>query len=180
MTLQRTFQTFGFLVPLVACTVNGEAQRPVVVAAVGQAVEGISAEAAQRLSSDALRGLPVVVRTGSSGGSAAVIAEMVRTRLTERSVPLEVACPAKCLEVTLVELDMESTNQAAAGKLLPVNAGALAGLAGLPRTPGDGENLAAGHARALLVTFAVRDGNRYAGRQQMTTIVAIARPLGAR
>jgi hypothetical protein len=160
---------------LAACTAAGEAQRPVVVtAALGKVVEGISAEAVQRQAGDTFRGLPLVVRSGA-GGAETVIAEMLRTRLTERGAQLEVACPAKCLEITLVEFVMEATGQAAPGQLLPVNAGTIAGLSGLPRAPSEREKLAAGHASALLVTFAARDGNRYNGRQQIVAVVALAK-----
>src|SRR5262249_23700280 len=150
-------------------------QRPVVTAAVGKVVEGLANETTQRRASDALRSLPIVVRSGGVQGAEAVIAEMLRTRLTEGGIAVEVACPANCFEVNLVEFVTEATGQAAAGQLLPVNAGAVAGLSGLPRAPGGREALPAGHACALLVTFASRDGNRYLQRQQIVAIVAIAR-----
>jgi hypothetical protein len=142
-----------------------------VTAAVGKVVEGLASEVGQRQATEMFRGLPVVVRGGTHSAEA-VIAEMLRTRLTERSIPVEVACPAKCFEITLTEFVMEATGQAAAGQILPVNAGAIAGLEGPPLSPR--ESLAGGHASALLVTFAVREGNRYGGRQQQVAIVAIA------
>jgi len=173
MKQKRTLCALGTSALLAACTATGEPQRPVVVAAVGKVVEGLATEAMQRQASDAFRGLPLVVRSG--GGAETVVAEMMRTRLTERGAPLEVACPAKCLEITLVEFVMEATAQAAPGQLLPVNAGSVAGLSGLPRAPGERQNLPPGHASALLVTFAARDGNRYNARQQLVAIVAVAK-----
>jgi len=175
MKQKRLLCGLGMPVVLAACTATGEPQRPVVVAAVGKVVEGLATETMQRQASDAFRGLPVVVRTGGGNGAETVVAEMMRTRLTERGAPLEVACPAKCLEVTLVEFVMEATGQAAPGQLLPVNAGSVAGLSGLPRAAGERQSLPPGYASALLVTFAARDGNRYNGRQQLVAIVAIAK-----
>jgi hypothetical protein len=176
MNLKRTLVTLALFFPLVACTATGEAQRPaIVVAAVGKVVDGITNEAMQRVASEAFRGLPVVVRNGAAGGGETVIAEMVRTRLIERNAPVEVACPAKCLEITLVEFLIEASPQTPAGQLLPVNAGVIAGLGGLPRAPGERDTLTAGHANALLVTFAARDGNRYTGRQQIVAVVAVAK-----
>jgi hypothetical protein len=160
---------------LAACTATGDAQRPVVTAALGKVVEGLAVEATQRQATDAFRGMPVVVRSAGSGGAEAVIAEMLRTRIAERGAPLEVACPAKCLEITLVEFVMEASGQAGPGQLLPVNAGTIAGLSGLPRGPSEREKLAAGHASALLVTFSARDGNRYSSRQQIVAVVAVAK-----
>lgn len=177
MRRQRALGAWCLFAALAACTATGEAQRPAVVtAAIGKVVEGLAAEAMQRQASDAMRGLPVVVRNANTSGAEAVIAEMLRTRLVERGVPLEVACPAKCLEVMLVEFVMEATAQAAPGQVVPVNAGNVVGLSGLPRAPGERETLAAGHASALLVTFSARDGNRYASRQQVVAIVAVSKP----
>jgi hypothetical protein len=175
MNRKPRLAALGAAAALAACTATGEAQRPVVTAAVGKVVEGLANETTQRHASDALRALPVVVRSSGAHGAEAVIAEMVRTRLTEGGVAVEVACPAKCFEVTLVEFETEASGQAAAGQLLPVNAGAVTGLGGLPRTPDTRQTLAAGRASALLVTFASRDANRYLQRQQLVAIVAIAR-----
>jgi hypothetical protein len=175
MSRKHALSALCLFAVLAACTATGEAQRPVVTAALGKVIEGLAAEAIQRQGSDAFRGLPIVVRNAGSGGAEAVIAEMVRTRVAERSAPLEVACPSKCLEITLVEFVMEATGNAVPGQLLPVNAGAIAGLSGLPRAPSERENLAAGHASALLVTFSARDANRYSSRQQIVAVVAVAR-----
>jgi len=175
MNRKLRLAALGAAAALAACTATGEAQRSAVTAAIGKVVDGLANETTQRHGSEALRALPVVVRSGGVHGAESVIAEMVRTRLTEGGVAVEVACPAKCFEVTLVEFETEATGQAAAGQLLPVNAGAVAGLGGLPRAPDSRQSLAAGRASALLVTFASRDGNRYLQRQQLVAVVAIAK-----
>jgi hypothetical protein len=172
MSQKRNLVVLGLTSMVFACTATGEAQRPIVTASVGKVVEGLATEIGQRQAAEALRGLPVVVR-GGANATESFIAEMLRTRLTERSIPVEVACPAKCFEITLTEFVMEATSQATAGQILPVNAGAIAGLEGQPLSPR--ENLSAGYASALLATFSVREGNRYSGRQQVVAIVAIAR-----
>jgi hypothetical protein len=179
MKAMRKLAVLGWFAVLAGCTATGEAQRPAVVAAVGKVVDGLAAEAAQRHASDAFRGLPVVVRNAGPGGAEAVVAELLRTRLVERGVPLEVACPAKCLEITLLEFVMEASGQVTPGQLLPVNAGTIPGLAGLPRTPGERDHLLPGLANVLLATFAARDGNRYGSRQQTVAIVAVTRPAQA-
>jgi len=177
----RRLGALGLTAALAACTAPGEAGRPAqVVAAIGKVVETLATEAAQRQASDAFRGLPIVVKTAAASGAEVVIAEMVRTRLTERGAPLEVACPAKCLEVTLVEFVAEASAQVSPGQVLPVNANAVAGLSGLPGARSDRGILASGQASVLLVTFAARDGNRYTVRQQAAAIVAIARAADAR
>jgi hypothetical protein len=166
----------GCFAALLACSATGEAQQAaVVVAAVGKVVDGLATEVTQRQSNDTLRALPVVVRNAAPNGAESVIAEMLRTRLIERGVVVEVACPAKCFEVSLVEFVAQAGAQATAGQLVAINAGTISGLDGAPRAPGDKETLAAGLASALLVTFAARDGNRYGTRQQIVAIVAVAR-----
>src|SRR5262245_46443275 len=119
MYRKRALSALGAAAVLAACTGTGEAPRPVVTAALGKVVEGLAGEAIQRQGSDAFRGLPIVVRTVGAGGAEPVIAEMMRTRVAERGAPLEVACPAKCLEITLVEFVMEAGDKVAAGQLLP-------------------------------------------------------------
>lgn len=173
-TKRRMLSALGLFAALSACTATGEAQRPAVSAAIGKVVEALAGEATQRQSSDAFRGLPVVVRAGAASGAESVIGEMLRTRLTERGAAVEVACPAKCLEISLVEFVADAGGKVSPGQLLTVNAGAIAGLSGLPRSPRDNDSLAVGETNALLVTFAGRDGNRYSGRQQLVAIVAVA------
>jgi hypothetical protein len=173
MSRTRRISALGVFGVLTACTMTSEAPRAVVVAAVGQVVEAIATETTQRQGTEALRGLPVVVR---SAGPELVIAELLRTRLVERATAVEVACPAKCLEISLLEFVMETSAPPpnTVGQLLPVNAGAIPGLSGPPRAPNE-RGLAPGHASALLVTFATRDGNRYSGRQQLVAVVAVAK-----
>lgn len=182
MKFVRRVGVIGCFAVLSACTAPGDAQRPAVVAAaVGKVIESLATEATQRQASDGFRGLPLVVRNSGASGAGAVLAELLRTRLVERGLPLEAACPAKCLEITLLEFEVEATGQAAPGQLLAVNAGAVTGLTGLPRAPGSRGRLAAGEASALLATFAARDGNRYNGRQQLVVVLAVARsPESAR
>jgi hypothetical protein len=173
-TKQRMLGALGLVAALSACTATGDAPRPTVSASIGKVVEALAGEAAQRQSNDAFRGLPVVVRTAGASGAEAVIGEMLRTRLAERGAAVEVACPAKCLEISLVEFVADAGGKVTPGQLLTVNAGVIAGLTGLPRSPRDKESLAVGQIDALLVTFAGRDGNRYNGRQQVVAIVAVA------
>jgi hypothetical protein len=158
---------------LAACTAPGEAQRPPVVAAVAKVVDGLAAELQQRLATEAFRGLSIVVRNGAGEGTETVLAEILRTRLTERGATVEVACPAKCLEITLVEFVSEAAGALAPGQLLSL-AQAQAALPGLPR-PGGSAPLTAGQAGAVLATFAVRDGNRYSLRQQVVAVLALAK-----
>jgi hypothetical protein len=164
---------------LAGCSAPGEAQRPgAVAAAVGKVVEALAAETSQRANAETFRGLPVVVRTMGTGAAEAVIAEALRTRLVERGSAVEVACPAKCLEVSLLEFVVDAAAQPAlsAGQVLATG-GAAPPITGLPRTERD---LATGQAAALLVTFAARDGNRYNARQQVVAVVAVAGAPAAR
>jgi hypothetical protein len=166
----------------VACASPGEAQRPPLpqqqqqtVEAVGKVVDRLAAETAQRLATDAYRGLPVVVRVSTTDGAGVepVVAEFLRTRLVERNIAaVEVGCPARCLEITLLEfgLDPIAAGGLIAGELLPVAAGTVPALGGLARAPGGG---AGEHApvTGLLVTFSARDGNRFTARGHVVAIV---------
>jgi hypothetical protein len=159
---------------LAACGATGEAQRPVhVVDAVDKVVDALAGETAQRQASEPFRGLPVVVRS-TGGGADAVVAELLRTRLVDRGVPVEAACPAKCLEVGLLEFitDASGTRPLRAGEIVAMAAGKP--LPGLPRAATDAGPLGAGRASALLVTFSAREGNRYGARQQIIAVLATA------
>ena len=144
----------------------------VVVADIGKAADALAADTQQRQSAEPFRGLPVVVRAASNEGAEGVLAELLRTRLIERGVPLEVACPAKCMEINLVEF---VTRAPAAG-----NAGDVVALTAKPaltsalRVPGVAA-LAAGEASAAFVTIAVRDGNRYTTRQHLIAWLGVAK-----
>ncbi len=162
-----------------ACSAPGEAQRaPIVVAAMAKAVDGLASEAQQRLGTEVFRGLPTVVRNGAGEGTESVLAEMLRTRLVERSVAVEVACPAKCLEITLVEFVADAgAASPAPGQVVPMKGEWPT----LPRLAAAGTPLAAGQASAVLATFAVRDANRYGARQAVVAVLAVAKsPEGMR
>lgn len=174
MNVNRRFAAALLFAALAGCTAAGEAQRAaVMIAAVAKVVDGLAAEVQQRLGTDPFRGLPVVVRNGASEGAETVLAEMLRTRLTQAGVAVEVACPAKCLEITLVEFVIEATNALAPGQLIAPTAAPTA-LPGLPRPAGSAP-LAAGQASAVLATFAARDANRYSARQQVIAVLALAK-----
>jgi len=156
-----------------ACTATGEPPRPArVVEAVAKVVDGLANETAQRLATDAFRGLPVVVRSVGSG-SDVVVAELLRTRLVERALPVEVDCPAKCMEVGLLEFVSEAAGPRtlAPGQLLATGP-SVSGYSGPAH--GDLGDMKPGRASTLLVTFSVRDGNRLSVRQQLIAVLAVA------
>jgi len=66
MSQRRNLVVLGLSALLFACTATGEAQRPIVTAALGKVVEGLATEIGQRQATEALRGLPVVVRGGAN------------------------------------------------------------------------------------------------------------------
>lgn len=101
-------------VGIAGCAATSDAQpsRPAqLVEAVGRVVDSLAAEVAQRLATDPYRGLAVVVRTTGHGAEPAV-AELLRTRLLERGIAVEVACPARCLEVSMIEFAAEAASDA--------------------------------------------------------------------
>jgi hypothetical protein len=157
---------------MAACSATGDAQRPpIVVGAVAQAVDGLVAETQKRLATESFRGLPVVVRNGSGDGTESVLVEMLRTRLVERSVAVEVACPSKCLEITLVEFFADAGAAAPVpGQVLPIKPDWPT----LPRSAA-GPPLSSGQVAAALATFATRDANRYGVRQPVIAVLAIAK-----
>jgi hypothetical protein len=160
---------------LASCMATGEAQRPaVVVAALGKAADAVASETQQRQSNEPFRGLPVVVRSGAPEGTETVLAEMLRTRLVERGTAVEVACPAKCLEITLTEFVTEAAAVPGPGQVTQITTANATAFAALPRPLGAAP-LASGLASAALVTFAIRDGNRYSVRQQVIAGLAIAK-----
>jgi hypothetical protein len=161
---------------LAACGATGETQRPVhVVEAVDRVVEALASETVQRLASEAFRGLPVVVRSAGVGADA-VVSELLRTRLVERAVPVEAACPAKCMEIGLLEFTADAGGARALrpGEIVAAAGGKAPLLPGLPRAASDPGPLGAGRASALLVTFSAREGNRYGPRQQLIAVLATA------
>ncbi len=146
------------------------------VEAIGKVVDSLTAETAQRLTLDAYKGLPVVVRPATNTGVEPTLAELLRTRLVERGVAVEVACPARCLEITLVEFAVDATAAPglSAGQILTVATGAVPILSGLTRTVSERERDTRGRTIGVLVTFSGRDGNRYTARQQLVAVIASA------
>lgn len=144
------------------------------VAAIGRVVDSLAAETAQRLATDAFKGLPVVVRPGTGNGAEPAVAELLRTRLLERGVAVEVACPARCLELSLIEFaaDAAIASGVTPGQVLSVATGAVPVLGGLSRTLADRERAGAPRTTGLLVSFAARDGNRYTSRAHAIAIVS--------
>lgn len=59
------------------------------VAATGKVVDSLAAETAQRLATDAFKGLPLVVRPSAGSGADPARGELLRTRLLERGVAPE-------------------------------------------------------------------------------------------
>lgn len=161
---------------LAACGATGDAQHPVrVVEAVARVVDALANETAQRQAGETFRGLPVVVRSAGPGADA-VVAELLRTRLVERGATVEVACPAKCMEIGLLEFtsDATGTRGLTPGEVVAAPTGKVPTLPGLPRAAADSGRLSPGRASTLLVTFSVREGNRYGTRQQLIAVLATA------
>lgn len=163
-------------VGIAGCAATSDAQpsRPAqLVEAVGRVVDSLAAEVAQRLATDPYRGLAVVVRTTGHGAEPAV-AELLRTRLLERGVAVEVACPARCLEVSMIEFAAEAASDASLvpGQVLTVATGAVPGLSGLTRAASE---RGAARSTGLLVTFSARDGNRFLARSHAVAILSAER-----
>lgn len=168
--MQR-FRTAALLAIALAIAACGGG-RTVVVADIGKAAETLAAESLQRLSAEPYRGLPVVVRAASNEGAEGVLAELLRTRLAERGAALEVACPAKCMEINLVEFVTQAPQAGGAGDVVALPP--KAELRSLVRVPGAAA-LAPGEAQAAFVTIAVRDGNRYTARQHLIAWLGLAK-----
>lgn len=159
-----------------ACATTGTESPPPAqtVAAIGKVVDSLAAETAQRLATDAYKGLPVVVRPGTGNGVEPAVAELLRTRLLERGIAVEVACPARCLDLSLIEfaVDAAVASGVTSGQVLTVATGAVPVLGGLSRTLADRERAGAPRTTGLLVSFAARDGNRYTSRANVIAIVS--------
>jgi hypothetical protein len=158
---------------VVGCAATSDAQTSrssQVVEATGKVVDGLAAETAQRLTVDPYRGLAVVVRTGSGQGAEPMLAELLRTRLLERGIAVEVACPARCVEISMIEfaVDTAASGALTPGQVLTVAAGTVPGVSGLSRPAG--ERVA--RPTGVLVTFAARDGNRFLARSHAVAILS--------
>ena len=170
-----------FMLLLTGCaSPTATPSRPVhPVEGVRKVVDSLGVEIAKRAESAAFRNLPIVVRTTTvaNTGIEPIIAELLRTRLVERKLPVDAVCAARCLEISLQELAVESAKSAglSAGQVLSVAGASVPVVGGLVRTIGDRERekeLAAGRASGLFVTLAARDGNRYTAREHVVAIIS--------
>lgn len=176
MTALRILISLGLLAATAGCATSSDAQparSAPSVEVLGRTVDSLAAETAQRLTTDPYRGLAVVVRA-SGQGIEAVVAELLRTRLLERSIAVEVACPAKCVEVSMVEFAADTAIDASLAPGQVVNL--AAGTAPSPgvvaaRSGSERSNRSTG----LLITFAARDGNRFLARSHAMAILAVER-----
>jgi len=165
---------------LSACATDDAAKRPAhTVEAVGKVIESLAGEAARRAATDGYRGLPVVVGVASQSPTALeqIVAEMLRTRLLEKSVVVHKACAGRCLEMTLQEFATvaPSASELTPGQILTVAAGSVPVVGGLTRSLVEREReaeRAASRTTGLLVTFAARDGERFTARSHVIAVVS--------
>lgn len=163
---------------LAGCATPGEAPPSATpVDAVKKVIDSLGDEVVQRLRTDPYRNLPVVVRsTGSAGtGLEPVVAEFLRTRLVERNVPVDAACTARCMEVTLQEFAADSPSgfKLTPGQVLGVVGGSIPIVGGVVRGIGEQakeKERAARRATGFIVTFAAREANRYTARANIVVI----------
>ena len=182
MAFQRSILAVGFAACLLAgCATPGSApvQPAHTVAAVGKVVASLGDEAMQRLGTDRLRGMPVVVSTAGTSGSSVepIVAEFLRTRLQEQGATVNVACAGRCLEIILQEFatSAPSVSGLTPGQVLTVATGSIPVLGSLTRSLTDREReaeRAAARTSGLLVTFAAREGNNYVARSHVVAIVS--------
>jgi hypothetical protein len=149
------------------------------VEGVRKVVDSLAAEIRTRTAEEPFRNLPVVVRTASAGnaGIEPIIAELLRTRLTDGGVAVEAACAARCTEITLQEFAVDTAKPTGltAGQILTVAGGSVPFVGGLIRTFGEQERekeRAANRATGVFVTFAARDGARYTARAHVVAIIS--------
>lgn len=169
-----------FALLVAACASLTDQPRPVhPVEGVRKLVDSLGAEIAKRSEAAAFRNLPIVIRTTTvaNSGIEPIIAELLRTRLVERGLPVDATCAARCLEISLQELAVETgkTTRLSAGQLLSVAGGQVPLVGGLIRTIGEQEREkehAARRASGLFVTLAARDGNRYSAREHIVAIIS--------
>lgn len=166
---------------LAACTSVGNVPyRPAQpIDAVGKVVDSLAEEATRHLATDGYRNLPVVVDAAHPQGDAVelIVAEFLRTRLHERGVLVHATCAGRCMEITLQEFatSAPAVSNLTPGQILTVATGSVPVLGGLTRRLGEHEReaeRAATRTTGLLVTFAARDGNRYAARSHVVAIVS--------
>lgn len=166
---------------LAGCAANQTSNRPAATAVDGvrKVIESLSGDIEQRLSTDTYRNLAVVVDTESraAAGIESMVAELLRTRLVERGVAVDRSCMQRCLEVTLQELVIDTPRDPSLtpGQLISVAGGSIPVIGGLVRNLGEREQekqRAAARASGLLVTYAVREGNRYKARHTLVAITS--------
>ena len=162
------------------CATPGDTPRPAhPVEGVRKVVDSLSGEIRKRSAADPFRNLPVVLRTttAANSGIEPIIAELLRTRLVEGGVAVEVACSTRCMEISLQEfaIDAPKTTSLTPGQVLTVVGASIPLVGGLIRTIGEQEReqeRAAGRATGVFVTFAARDGNRYTARAHVVAIIS--------
>jgi hypothetical protein len=183
MKRARAWLLLAVVAPLAGACASGsnnQGVRPAhTVEAVGKVVYSLAVEAARRGASDGYRGLPVVVSPANREGNPVelIIAEFLRTRLHERGMAVHNACGARCLEITLQEFATSAPDVSALspGQILTVAAGSVPVLGSLTRNLTERERemeRAAARTTGLLVTFAVREGERYTARSHVVAIVS--------
>ncbi len=161
------------------CAIAGCASAPPpqpqqTVEAIGKVVDNPASETIKRQGAEPFRGLPIVVRSVNNSNGETALAELMRTRLVDRGIAVEVACLARCLEMSLLEfsLDTPATAGLTPGQVLNVAGGAVPVLGGLTRTLQERERDARAGTRGVLVTYSARDGNRYVARQHVVAVLA--------
>jgi hypothetical protein len=149
------------------------------VEGVRKVVDSLSDEIRKRIAADPFRNLPVVVRTttAANSGIEPIIAELLRTRLTEAGVAVDASCAPRCLEISLQEFGIDAAKAArlSPGQVLTVGGGHIPVVGGLIRTIGEQERekeRAASRATGVFATFAGREGNRYTARAHVVVILS--------
>lgn len=163
---------------LAGCATQGDAPPPAhPVDGVKKVIDSLGDEVVERLATAPYRNLPVVVRsTGTTGtGLEPVVAEFLRTRLVERSVPVDAVCGARCMEVTLQEFAADSPSgfTLSPGQVLGVVGGNIPIVGGVVRGIGEQakeKERVARRATGFIVTFAAREANRYTARANIVVI----------
>jgi hypothetical protein len=179
-TCIRTATGWTAAAPVLLCLVlTGCASAPPpqpqqTVEAIGKVVDNLATETIKRQGADPFKGLPLVVRSVNNSNAETALAELMRTRLVERGVTVEVACQARCLEMSLLEfsLDTPATAGLTPGQVLSVAGGAVPVLGGLTRTLQERERDARAGTRGVLVTYSAREANRYVARQHVVAVLA--------
>jgi hypothetical protein len=160
---------------------RGEAPQPPAhpVEGVRKAVDSLSAEIRKRVAAEPFENLPVVVFTTSAANSGIepIIAELLRTRLVDSGVTVEIVCATRCMEIHLQEFAVDSPKAAALtpGQVLTVAGSSIPFVGGLVRTFGEHQRereRAADRATGVFVTFAAREDARYTARAHIVVIIS--------